>query len=1265
MDERERRGRRTGEGLASVFRRGRGRVARHRWIALSVPALLALAVSAVIGAGAASGQGGLVRIGAAPSIPSGAVDLGAAPASAEESGTVVLRPRNEQALEGFIERVTSKGSPEFGQYLKKGQFAERFGPEQATVEAVSSQLRADGLQVSHATGNDLLVGFSGTAAHVSSAFATTLHSYRLGSGRLVHASTSAPALPKALAGSVVAVEGLDGLQQTRPKRVHRSAALASHFAAARSVSFKHPAGSPDACTKARSAANQLGGLTDDQIAYAYGAFGLYGVGDTGSGVHIGVFEEESFSRSDMQRFDTCYFGAAGAAGMMERLHVVSLEGGIPEGPGLYGEALLDIEDVSAMAPGAEIDVYENPESPAGEVAEIAAMVDEDRDQIVTSSYGQPCEEEEEEGQPGTEEALNFLFQQGAAQGQTFLGAAGDSGSDNCEEVHRETVIQHDQNPLSGGEIASQPYVLAVGGTTITDATQPAQEHVWNDGDEGGAGGGGISRAFAMPSWQFASSVPGIDRPGSADYENAASVERSFGYPTGFCDEALTGASPSTPCRLDPDVSAQSDEYTGAVTVYSEEYEGEGEEASPSGWITSGGTSSATPIWAGLLALADASPTCRSNPATAAGVGFVTPLLYAIASNPTDYAAAFNDITEGNNDQYGLDDGKVYPARKGFDLASGLGSPRMTDAEGSAGLAYYLCSFAAPTNRPAVTALSPSFGPTAGGETVKVTGAGFESAGKPYVSGVQVGTWQVPASSIDVTGTESLTLTMPPASDTLPADSPAPQDGAGPANIVVSLDNGQSSATGPAARFQYVDTVGSTPIPGVTGMVPTGGSETAPAPVTILGSDFDGATSVSFGGVKASSFEVLSDSQILVTPPAYSSKKTACAQLPNSGVYAGENAANDLCQVQVVVHGAAGASATSTILPPVQGGAVFEQNGALESPPECGCEVYPAPSEYDYAPAPKITSVSTSAGPASLASETGGTLVTVHGVGLDRFSFLYANFGDPTEEASIEGGPAPYWQSPSYMTGTEIQIEAPALVGEEEAPTVGPETIPLSVRTLAGSSPESSVEYAGVPTVSSVESTASSVRLKGHSGAADTGGTPIVLQGDGLAGQLTRVQFIEEPEELSEGTQYTFTAEGETRLRTQTVSENPGLLDVRACTVTGCSATSASDRLYLYPAGQPAVDALSPSSGPAAGGTQVKVSGQNLGCPLTVRFGGKRSKTVTEIPALLACGSTAALHAVSPHGKAGKSVPVTVTTWESYFTSTGDAPSQARFTYAAP
>ena len=93
---------------------------------------------------------------------------------------------------------------------------------------------------------------------------------------------------------------------------------------------------------------------------------------------------------------------------------------------------------------------------------------------------------------------------------------------------------------------------------------------------------------------------------------------------------------------------------------------------------------------------------------------------------------------------------------------------------------------------------------------------------------------------------------------------------------------------------------------------------------------------------------------------------------------------------MVVHDTAGASATAQILAPFEGYPVFEQDGGLEAPLGCGCEIYPASTEYDYAPAPTITSVSTSQGPSSLASETGGTLVTVRGSGLSRFTFDYSS-----------------------------------------------------------------------------------------------------------------------------------------------------------------------------------------------------------------------------------------------------------------------------------
>ncbi|HTD09962.1 MAG TPA: protease pro-enzyme activation domain-containing protein [Solirubrobacteraceae bacterium] len=1226
-----------------------GRVATALLAAFGV--LVALAASSAIG------QSTQVAVSPAPQIPASAVKLGPAPGNTTVSGAVVLRPRDAQALDSFIEEATSKSSPRFGKYLSKGEFAARFGPSAATVADVREQLSRDGLNLGTTSDGGLLVRFSGSATHVASAFATGLERYRLPDGRLVRATTSAPTLPQSLAGSVATVVGLDEI--THPHRLQVRAKLSqiSLHAASTGAAFKHPAGSPQPCHDATADARQAGGLTDDQIANAYGAFGLYALGDTGAGVHIGIYEQEPFLASDIRRFDSCYFGATAAASMIGRLSVVPIEGGSTQGPG-EGEASLDVEDVSAMAPGASIDVYDAPESLAGELSEITAMVDEDRDQIITSSWGEPCEQEAEDGEPGVQQAESYLFQQAAAQGQTFMNAAGDTGSDACEEVHREVNVQRGQAPVSTTELASQPYVLAVGGTTITNAaTQPAEEHVWNDGPEGGGGGGGISQAWAMPSWQRDSAVPGIVLPGNAEYTNAASVQQSFGYPSGFCDATLQGATSTTPCRLVPDVSAQADEYTGAPTVYSEAFKGSGEYDTPDGWVTTGGTSSASPIWAAMLALVDASPTCRSSAATASGIGFASPLLYAVASSPTAYSASFNDITEGNNDVYGLDGGKVYPATTGYDMASGLGSPRVSGPGGSAGLAYYLCSYAGHAIRPAVTSLSPSSGPTVGGEIVKVTGSGFENAGSADVSGVQVGAWHAAASAIHVLSNTALTVTLPPARDTLPAGAPPPQGGAGAVQVIVTIADGQSSAPGPASAFQYVDGSHNGSLPNVSGLSPSGGQESAPTPVTLLGSGFSDATSVTFGAVNASTFKILSDSQIQVTPPPYS-PQTACAPLPKTGVYAGESAGNDICQVQVVVHGPSGASATGKILAPLEGAPTAEQDGALEAPPGCGCEVYPAATEFDYAPAPEITSVSTSQGAASLASETGETLVTVHGRGLSRFTFDYAFFGQPGLESSLAYGI-------SFASGTELQITAPAIASSPQTATLQPTSLPFSVRTLAGYSAPTPIEYAGVPRVSAVANTTSKITLEGVGGAPDTGGTPLSISGKGMEGQVTVVRFegTEGPE--SQGTNYAFNATSDKRLLTQTVSQNPALVNVQACTVSGCSATSNGDQLYLYPPGQAAVESLTPSKGNSAGGTTVIVHGQNLGCPLAVAFGESQAESFTPVQALLACGSTTAVDAVSPAGSPGSEVPVTVTTLESYFTGSGDAPSTARFRFTGP
>jgi hypothetical protein len=1241
--------------------RARGTLPSRRRLlaAASLMLIVAATIAIVIGASTAAGQNPLGRIGVKPRLAPGAVALGPAAPATDISGSVVLRPRDPRALESFIGEVTGKGSPLRGHYLSKGQFAARFGPSRSTIAAVEAQLKSHGAHVGGVTSNGLIVHFSGTASELSSTFATGLERYRLANGKLARATTSAPGLPGSLAGSVAAVVGLNDLGVTRRRGVHPKPNGA--FVPSKAAKFTHFPGSPTACARATKAAGEFGGLTDDQIANAYGAFGLYGAGDVGSGVHIGIFEQEPFADSDIETFDSCYFGAANAASMMSRLKVISLEGGIPQGPGFYGEALLDVEDVAGMAPGADIDVYESPETAGGEVTQIAAMVDEDRDQIVTTSYGQACEEEEQIGQPGTQQTLNFLFQQAAAQGQTFLNASGDSGDDTCEEDHREKAPLPGQNPISEGEPGSQPYVLSVGGTTITDAAQPIGEEVWNNGSEEGATGGGISHFFAMPSWQRAATVPGIDLPGSADYLNAASVEKRFGYPTGFCDDNLPAAEANTPCRLEPDVSAQANWWTGAITVYSEEFKGPlGEEVAPDGWITTGGTSSSSPLWAGMLALADASPTCRNNPSTASGLGFISPLLYEVASNPSAYAASFNDITEGNNDMYGLDEGKVFPARKGYDLASGLGSPRMAGPGGTPGLAYYLCSDAAAGSaRPTVSALSPSSGATAGAQQVTVTGSGFESGSAADVADIQLGVWQIPAAKIHVLSPTSLTFVTPPASDTLAPHSPAPDDGAGPIDVIVTLNSGASSASGAGSTFEYFDSAGSGFAPSVSGIQPFGGNESTPEPVTVFGSDFKGATKVTFGGVKATSFTVMNDSTIRLTPPAYS-PATKCAALPSTGAYAGENATNDICQVQVVVQSANGTSATGTILPPLEGTPTYETDGALRPPAGCNCEAYPIPSEYDYAPTPKVTSISTSSGAGSLASETGGTLITIHGAGLNHELLDYVNF----EEAGLEefAELTSLITEIAYISGTEIQVTAPPLIESLTEATTEPKSVPFAVRTLAGESSTLPIEYAGVPKVSSVRTPQNKVTLNGVSGAVDTGGTPLEIRGKGLLGQVSYVHFTHSGITPSEGTSFTTGALSAKRLDTQTVSQLPTLANVEACTVTGCSATSEGDLLYLYPSGQPIVESLKPHAGSAAGGTKVVIHGQNLGCAIGVQFGASPAQSFKPFETGLGCGSTTTLEAISPKGTAGTTVGVTVSTEESYFTGTGDAPNPAGFTY---
>jgi hypothetical protein len=1208
-------------------------------VAAPLLALVCFAISAA-GAGAAAPTGTRL-VAPKPLIPHGAKQLGPVSPSATVSGAVVLHPRDETALTRFISQLTDKSSPLFHKYLSPGQFAARFGPTPAAIAAVESQLRASGLTVTKVARDGLVVGFKAPASRVESAFRTGLRRYRLANGEIGRARTAPLRVPAAIARYVTSVVGLDTTVKLRPAGVLRAPkSKIGTYPGAKAPKFIHPTGSPTACSDAATAAQEFGGLTDDQIANAYGAFGLYGAGDTGAGQHIAVFELEPFAMSDLQTFDQCYFGSTVASQMLGRLHIHNVDGGLGTGSG-GGEAILDIQDVSAFAPGANIDVYQAPNSTFGSFDEYLQIVNDNVDKIITTSWGN-CEQAIQKGAPGVQQAENLVFQQAAAQGQTVFSAAGDTGSDSCNAFRTITPV----SPiLSVDDPSSQPYVVAAGGTTMDNATQPAAEHVWNDGAVWGAAGGGISESWPMPAWQLNSTVPGVVNSGVTTQANAFEAA-DLGNPSyAFCASESNAGSVEDGCREVPDVSANADEFTGAVTIYIAEF---------GGWLTIGGTSSAAPMWAGMLADVNASSTCKNNVATANGVGFVNPLLYSVASNPTAYAASFNDIKTGNNDPYGASN--LFQATSGFDMASGLGTPQLTQPGGGAGLAFYLCSQARATTRPTITGLAPSTGFTSDPSTsVTITGTHFQDASNPVV-GVQVGSYQVPSSDFNVTNATHLTATFPAASLVIPPDDQT--DGAGRVPVTVTLQDGETSAVSVNSGFTYVDKNGSSqPLPTVTSVHSYTGADAGGNTVDILGTGFTGATNVTFGGISVGggNFTVLHDWEIQAKVPAFQNGVTVCDQ-DGSSFSASENATNDICQTQVVVTTPNGSSSTATILPVYEGAIAFNDNGVIPAPP--GQEAAPAATEYDYVPKPTITSISTTQGPGSLASENGDSVVTITGKGFNLASLEWVNFGDPTKASSQQ-----FFNLVS-VTGTKIEIQAPAIDKE----SINPLNVQVTVQSAGGLSNPTLATYAGVPTVSSVLATAGPTA--GTPAGPATGGTPIDIKGNGFANQVLAVVFNDAGTPFSFGTQYNFTANSNTDLTTKTVAQNPAVVDTQLCTVTDCSEPTYADNsdpadlFFLYPPGDPKIDSITPHSGPSTGGTKVTIKGENLGCVFGISFGTVQAPdgSFSNAEALLDCGATDTVTVTVPPHPIG-SVTVTLATLESV--ASGRPSATGSFTYTKP
>jgi subtilase family serine protease len=337
------------------------------------------------------------------------------------------------------------------------------------------------------------------------------------------------------------------------------------------------------------------GLTPQQITSAYGVNQVALAGGTGAGQTIAIVT--AYNDPNITS-DLASFDKQFGLSSPPSFTVKNL-GGTTTDPGWALETSLDVEWAHSLAPGANILLVEASSATlSGLFSAVSYASQQPGVSVVSMSWGTP--------EFWSEASYDSIFTTPAGHtGVTFVAASGDSGA------------------WYGPMYPSvSPNVLAVGGTTLSLSPSGGygSETAWS-GSTGGFSG-------LDSYWWTYEPQP--------SYQNAAlqAVGLSYGV------------------RTTPDVSFNADPNSGVAVYDSVSYGGQ------SGWFQLGGTSAATPAWAGLIAITDQG-LANAHKGTLSGTQAQTQL-YALPS--TD----FHDITSGSNG---------YSATPGYDLVTGLGSPK--------------------------------------------------------------------------------------------------------------------------------------------------------------------------------------------------------------------------------------------------------------------------------------------------------------------------------------------------------------------------------------------------------------------------------------------------------------------------------------------------------------------------------------------------------------------------------------------------------------
>lgn len=644
------------------------------WKLLLLPAVVAIAViAASVSTGSANAAHYVsVSQGAGAAALAGYTPFSPTDPSTPETVTFVLNARNESQLESLV----GAGMP--GGYLTVKQFAATYGQTSTVVNGIESYLESYGISA-HAMPDDLDIETTGTAGEYNNAFQIIQQDYSVpsegahgnhGHGQgtiIVHGSSQNPKVPAEWGPYIMAILGLSNYptQQSdmvgtadgvKPSGLNNTALFPADFAAR----------------------YDLGPVTK--------------AGGTGTGRTIGIVTLAA-DRPDVVSQFWSAIGLKGQQASTRRIKTINVDGGpgAPNESAGSDETSLDMEQSGGLAPGANLSVYQAPNTDAGFADAFYQAASDNVADTVSASWGESETIIRAFQNVGLEDlnyaqAFNQAFLEMGAQGQSMFLSSGDSGAYPASRDFGST-------DRTAGNPDDSPWATSSGGTTLPGPFDvhghtfnfPAErtwawDYLWpvRSVDLGESevdyaeshvvgSGGGYSGIFPMPAYQ--QGVTGTSNFRAVEYlkpTDYSTTNPYFGFDFGVSLPYNWAFNPTPPVtggqgsnRATPDLSADADPETGYLVLYT--FGDSTDPSAPPSYEQFGGTSFVAPQLNGATAAIDSLLGQR--------VGFWNPAIYKFATSGNSPFTPLDATGTGNDNLY-------YTGYKGniYNVGSGLGTP---------------------------------------------------------------------------------------------------------------------------------------------------------------------------------------------------------------------------------------------------------------------------------------------------------------------------------------------------------------------------------------------------------------------------------------------------------------------------------------------------------------------------------------------------------------------------------------------------------------